>query len=171
MAAIIAFYSRAGNNYVNGEIRNLATGNTEIAAQALQELTGADVYKIEQLVPYSMDYTNCIEEAKQDKRRDARPALKEWAGDMAKYDTVYLGYPNYWGTMPMAVFTFLEQFDFSGKTILPFCTHEGSGLGNSEKDIRNLCPHATVKKGLAIRGGKVNEAKEAMEQWIKENNQ
>ena len=90
-----------------------------------------------------------------DQKRDARPELKEYPDSLDAYDTVYLGYPNYWGTMPMPVFTFLEHFDFSGKVIRPFCTHEGSGMGRSEADIRRICPDAVVKKGLAVRGSAV----------------
>ena len=93
-----------------------------------------------------------------------KPAPTSAATDA--YDTIYLGYPNYWGTMPMAVFTFLERYDFTGKTIHPFCTHEGSGLGHSEKDIRRLCPGAKVEAGLAIQGGHAKEARKALENWI-----
>ena len=101
-------------------------------------------------------------------RRDARPELKEYPDSLDEYDTIYLGYPNYWGTMPMAVFTFLERFDFSGKTICPFCTHEGSGMGHSETDIRNLCPGAAVTRGLVIHGGSAAKAGPALKQWIKQ---
>ena len=78
--------------------------------------------------------------------------------DMDSYEVIYIGYPNWWGTMPMAVFTFLESYDFSGKTIIPYCTHEGSGMGSSERDIKKLCPNARVLPGLAIRGGSVDRA-------------
>ncbi len=86
---------------------------------------------------------------------------------MADYDIVYLGYPNWWGTMPMAVWTFLEAYDFSGKTIVPFCTHEGSRMGNSEQDIKKLCPEATVLKGLPIKGSDVEKADKNIEAWIR----
>ncbi len=166
MPSIIVYFSREGNNYVNGAIKNLRIGNTERAAGMIRDITGADLFKLEPLVPYSADYSACIEEARQDKRREARPELKAYPQNWEAYDTLYLGYPNYWGTMPMAVFTFLEKFDCAGKTIRPFCTHEGSGLGSSEEDIRRLCPHARVEKGLAVTGGKVNEAQEAIRAWI-----
>ncbi|MBS4982444.1 MAG: flavodoxin, partial [Lachnospiraceae bacterium] len=83
-------------------------------------------------------------------------------------DVIYLGYPNYWSTMPMAVFTFLEHFDWNGKVIKPFCTHEGSGLGSSVRDIRRLCPGAKVEKGLAVNGGSVRRAKQNISEWIQE---
>lgn len=169
MAAIIACFSRAHENYVNGAIRTLAVGNTEVAARKIQELTGAELFRIDPIQEYSTDYNECIAEAQADQRRDARPELKSYPESLDGFDTVYLGYPNYWGTMPMAVFTFLEHFDFSGKTILPFCTHEGSGMGRSEQDIRRLCPGAVVKPGLAIHGGSVQNAGNAITKWVSEN--
>lgn len=164
--ALIAFYSRADENYVSGEIRDLPLGNTEIAAGMLKELTGAPTFKIEQVKPYAKKYNACIAQAQEDQKRDARPELKNYPDSINDYEVIYLGYPNYWGTMPMAVFTFLEHFDFSGKTIYPFCTHEGSGMGRSESDIKKLCRTATVKEGLALKGGSVAGAKDAIARWI-----
>lgn len=166
MSELVVYFSRKGNNYVNGAIRNLSVGNTEVAAGMIAEITGVDQFEIEPLVPYSNDYNECINEAQADLRRGARPDLKNYLDSIDKYDTIYLGYPNYWGTMPMHVFTFLEKYDFTGKTIKPFCTHEGSGMGGSEKDIKKYCPGATVEKGLSIHGADVNSAKKAIEKWI-----
>ena len=163
---LIAFYSRADENYVNGVIKTLDIGNTEIAAGIIKELTDADVFKIEQIQAYSKDYNECIAQAQSDQKRDARPELKSYPDSIDGYDTIYLGYPNYWSTIPMAVFTFLEHFDFSGKTIKPFCTHEGSGMGSSERDIKRLCPDTIVEQGLAIHGGSVQRSKKDIEKWI-----
>lgn len=163
---LVVFYSRADENYVNGMIKRLETGNTELAAGIIQQLTGADSFKLEQAQPYSADYNECIEQARADQNRNARPRLVQCPESLDDYDIIYLGYPNYWNTMPMAVFTFLEQFDFSGKIIKPFCTHEGSGLGSSVKDIQTLCPTAKVGTGLAIRGSSVTKSKETIAQWI-----
>ena len=129
-------------------------------------MTGADSFKIQQLKPYASNYNECIAQAQADQRQNARPELKSYPETLDGYDVVYLGYPNYWSTMPMAVFTFLEHFDFSGKTIKPFCTHEGSGMGSSVSDIKKLCPSATVEKGLAIHGGRVGQSKKDIEKWI-----
>jgi len=167
VADLIAYFSRKHQNYVGGLIRELDTGNTEIAAGMIQKLTNAEIFKIEPCQPYSKDYNECIDQAQADQKKDARPKLVRYPESMSAYDTIYLGYPNYWSTMPMVMFTFLEHFDFSGKTICPFCTHEGSGMGNSEADIKRLCPGATVKKGLAIRGGDVKEAGELIAKWLK----
>lgn len=166
MPALIAYFSRAGNNYVNGNIVNLPVGNTELAAQMLAQLTESGLYKIDPLLPYSGDYRKCVEQARQDWQHNARPKLKHVPDSLDPYDIIYLGYPNYCGTMPMAVFTFLEQFDFSGKIIKPFCTHEGSGMGGSERDIRRLCPGAKVQKGLAIHGAYAGSALPALKAWI-----
>ena len=165
---LVAFYSRAGENYVNGSIQTLTIGNTEIAAGIIQKLTGADCFKMEPLQPYAKDYNTCIAQARADQRRNARPALKGYPESLDAYDVIYLGYPNYWGTMPMAVFTFLEHFDFSGKRIRPFCTHEGSGLGRSVRDIKSLCPTAIVEPGLAIYGGSAQRASDAIKKWLEE---
>lgn len=165
---LIAFYSRADENYVNGLIKTLDVGNTEVAAGIIKELTGADLFKIEQLEPYARDYNECIAQAQADQRQNARPQLKKWLETLDEYDVIYLGYPNYWSTMPMAVFTFLEHFDFVGKTIKPFCTHEGSGLGSSLNDIKKLCPTTKVEKGIAIHGGSVRRARKGIEKWIRE---
>ncbi|MDO5422395.1 MAG: flavodoxin [Eubacteriales bacterium] len=166
MAKLIAFFSRRDENYVNGVIKTLEIGNTERAAGIIQKLTGADLFQIEPLQEYAKDYNTCIAQAQSDQKRNARPELKAYPESLDAYDTIYLGFPNYWGTMPMAVFTFLEHFDFTGKTIKPFCTHEGSGMGNSEKDIRKLCPTAKLEKGLPIHGGSVGRAEKEIEKWV-----
>jgi len=163
---LIAFYSRADENYVNGMIKTLEVGNTEVVAGIIKELTGADLFKIEQVKPYANDYNQCIAQAQSDQRQNARPDLKNYPKTLDEYDVIYLGYPNYWSTMPMAVFTFLEHFDLSEKTIKPFCTHEGSGMGRSISDIKKLCPNANVEKGLAIHGGSVENSKEDIKKWI-----
>lgn len=165
MAQLIVYFSRRGENYVSGRIQPLSVGNTEVVARRLQVLTGADLFQLEPVHPYSDNYNLCIEQAQADQRQDARPALRALPDHLEDYDTIYLGYPNYWGTMPMAVYTFLEHFDFSGKTIHPFCTHEGSGLSGTEKDIQRAAKGASVAKGLSIYGSSVDQAKPALEKW------
>lgn len=168
MAELIAYFSRGDENYVSGMLKNLTVGNTEIAAELLRELTQADIFRIEPIQEYSKNYNECIAQAQADQKRDARPKLKAYPRNLENYDTIYLGYPNYWGTMPMAVFTFLENFDFDGKVIRPFCTHEGSGMGRSEQDIRRLCPGAVVGKGLPIYGSKAGKSRSVLEKWYRQ---
>ena len=170
MASIIVYYSRRGENYVSGTIQTLAVGNTEAVARRLAALTGAELFQLVPCQPYSDQYDVCIQQAQDDQRRNARPALETLPERLDGYDTIYLGYPNYWGTMPMAVFTFLEGLDFTGKTIHPFCTHEGSGLGRSETDIRRLCPGAEIKPGLAIVGARAARSKDLVKDWLAQEN-
>lgn len=164
--SLIAYFSRKGDNYVGGSIVNLPVGNTEIVALEIQKLTECDMFRIETVESYPEDYTQTTNVAKLELREDARPELTEAVDNMDAYEVIYLGFPSWWGTMPMAVCTFLESYDFTGKTIVPYCTHEGSGMGSSERDIRRLCPNATVKPGLAIRGGSVKSAAGVVKSWI-----
>jgi flavodoxin len=169
MNTLIAFFSRADENYFGGAYRYIDVGNTEVVANQIRELTGADSFKIEMKKPYAADYNTCIDQAKKDKNAGARPELVSLPDSIDKYDTIILMYPNYWGTCPMAVFTFLDKFDFRYKTILPLCTHEGSGMGGSERDIAKAAKGAALKKGLPINGSSVNSAKPQVEKWLKEN--
>lgn len=163
---LIAYFSRKGANYVNGSITNLPVGNTDAAAKMAQEAVGGDLFEIKAVKTYPADYTETTKVAQSELRQNARPELAAHVENMHEYDTIILGYPNWWGTMPMAVYTFLEEYDFTGKTILPYCTHEGSGLSGSERDIKRLCPTANVGKGLAIHGGSVNSAAGKIKSWL-----
>jgi flavodoxin len=165
--SLSTYFSRKGNNYVGGSIVNLPIGNTEVIARKIQSLTGSDLYQIQTAQEYPEDYTETTSVAQNELSANARPELTELVTDMDVYEVIYLGYPNWWGTMPMAAFTFLESYDFSGKTIVPYCTHEGSGLGSSERDVRKLCPTAKVLSGLAIKGGTVGSADKDLESWLK----
>ena len=167
MAKLVAFYSRADENYFGGQYRYIEVGNTEKVANMISEITGADLFRIEQKDAYSANYQECIAEAKKDLQENKRPEVLNLPANLDAYDEIYLGYPNYWGTMPMAVYTFLENYDFSGKKIHPFCTHEGSGLSRTEKDIEKAAKGAKVEKGLAIHGSSVDNAKNAVEKWLK----
>lgn len=168
--SLVAYYSRKGNNYVGRRIICLPVGNTEVVAKKIQQLTGAELFKIKTIVDYPEDYTETTRVAQKELRENARPELSAQLNNLDSYDIVYLGYPNWWGTMPMAVYAFLESADFSGKTILPFCTHEGSGLGSSVQDIKKLCPYAKVLEGLAITGSTVSKCDKNFENWIKSQN-
>ena len=166
---LIAYFSRADENYFGGAMRYVKVGNTEIVCGIIEDLTGADTFKIEMKDPYSPVYMTCIEEAKKDLRTKARPKLVALPESIDEYDTVVLAYPNYWGTMPMAVFTFLEAFDFSGKTILPLCTNEGSGMGSSERNIQRTCPGAIVKAGLPVTGSQAANSEASVQKWLSAN--
>lgn len=167
--SLIAFYSRKGNNYVNGNIVNLEIGNTEVIARMINEIIGGDIFCIDTLKPYPEDYEETTKVAKQELKTNARPELSDNFEDIGPYDVIFLGYPNWWGTTPMAICTFLESHDFSNKTIFPFCTHEGSGLGSSVRDIAGICPNAEIKNAISFRGGSVKNARSEVEKWLKGN--
>lgn len=166
MAKLVVFYSRADENYFSGSYRYITEGNTEKVAKMIAGTVGADLFKIEQKVPYAPDYNTCIEQAKKDLQAKARPELVSVPDSLDDYDEIYLGYPNYWGDMPMAVYTFLEKFDWNGKTVHPFCTHEGSGLSGTERKIQGVCKGVVVTKGLAVQGGAASRAGAAVEKWV-----
>ena len=152
MSTLVAYYSRAGQNYGNGGIIDLPKGNTEILAEAIAQDLGADIFKIDTVEPYPADYYATTDQAKRELRDKARPAIKGPLPSLDGVDAIVLGYPNWWGTMPMAVKTFLDAYDLTGVTIAPFCTNEGSGLGGSVGDLRRSYPAAKVVDGLSIRG-------------------
>lgn len=166
MKKLIAYYSRSGQNYFGGQIKEVEVGNTEKLANIINEVMDGDIYKIEQVNPYSNDYKTCVKQAMEDNKNNSRPELKNMLDSIDDYDVIYLGYPNYCGTMPMAVFTFLDSFDFSDKTVYPFCTHEGSGFGHSLNDLRKYC--SNVGRGIEIVGSKVDQKKDEIINWLKE---
>lgn len=163
---LVAFFSRADENYGVG---NIKIGNTQKVAELIAAKTDGTTFHIETIRPYASDYKTCIDEAKREKESGARPEIKGDI-DVEAYDIIFLGYPNWWGDCPMAVYTFIEKHDWKGKTVVPFCTHEGSGLSGTESNIRKACAGATVLKGLALRGTTAQNdektAQEAVNKWI-----
>lgn len=143
------------------------SGNTRTVAEDIQKITGSDIFEIKTERKYSDDYRTCVEEGRKERESDARPKLSSHVIDMSKYDTIILGYPNWFGTIPMAVFTFLEEYDFSGKKIAPFCTNGGSRLGSSVSDIKKLCQKSEILEGLPISDSKIDESKAIVSDWIK----
>lgn len=142
------------------------SGNTRKVAQLIHRQVGGDLVELKTLQPYPEDYDACVDQAKKEQEQQARPELATQIADMDRYRTIFVGYPNWWGTMPMALFTFFETYDFSGKTIAPFCTHGGSRMGRSEDDIRRLCPKARVLRGLPVRGRSAASAGKDVEAWL-----
>lgn len=168
MSDLVIYFSRAGENYFGGVLKNIEKGNTEVIAEYIQEITGADLFKVEAKVEYSLDYMECIDVAKKEQKSNARPEIKESLEDISGYDTIYIGFPNWWGTLPMPMWTQLEKLDFTGKVVKPFVTHEGSGFGTSKKDLSKLCSGAKIKNGLSIPGAEVYDVKSTVEAWINE---
>ena len=165
---LVVYYSRKGENHMPGGIQVLPKGNTEYAAEFIAEAVGADLFEIDTVKPYAVNYRECCMEAVAEVKTKARPEIKGFVEDLGRYDTVFLCYPCWCGTAPMCVFTFLEHYDWTGKRIVPLCTNEGSGLANSEKDIAASCPGATLVPGLAIKGHQCKESQHILAAWAKE---
>ena len=162
--SLVIYFSRADENYSVGYITK---GNTEVIAEYIRDITGADLFKIEGVQGYSADYNTCIEEAKQRQQRDERPELKAYIDDISQYEVIYIGAPVYWGIMPQEMITQLEKLDFTGKTVRVFTTHEGSGTGSIPSQVKRVCKGANVlDDAIAIRGASVNSAKGKIENWV-----
>ena len=164
---LIVYYSRKGQNYWNGAIKNLEKGNTEIAAEYVRDAVGGDVFEVETVKEYPKDYKKCCDEAQKELRGGFRPELKRYPDDLSKYDVIFVGFPSWWGTMPTAMFAFLEKYDLTGKRVIPFCTNEGSGMGNSERDLKSVCKGAFVAKGLSVRGTQCLSSGDRIAEWAK----
>ena len=146
---LVTYFSRAGENYNVGVVEE---GNTAKLAKVIAEQTGADLFEIVPVVDYPQSYDECLEVATAEQREEARPEYVSDVENWEQYDTIFIGYPIWWGEIPNIVYTFMENHDFAGKTVIPFNTHEGSGQSHSQRDIENTLPDATVLQGLAVRG-------------------
>ncbi|URZ16659.1 flavodoxin [Clostridium felsineum] len=142
------------------------SGNTEVIANVISDKVKGDLFKIDTVEVYPTNYHEVVEVAKKEKESNSRPKLSTKVENMSSYNVVYIGFPNWWSTMPMGVFTFLESYDFSDKTIIPFCTHGGGQMGNSQTDIKKLCPKSNVLKGLPISGGSVRTSEKEVLSWL-----
>ena len=145
------------------------SGNTKKIAEEIQSKTGGELFEIKTVNAYSDDYNTVLDEAKAELNDKARPELSEKVKDMAQYQTATIGYPIWWGDMPMAVYSFLDEYDLSGKTVLPFCTHGGSGLSQTDKNIQDEEKDAKVTDGLAISDSSLDDADGDIDQWLKSN--
>ena len=165
---LVAYFSLAGEQYGVGVIEE---GNTSIIAHMIAEQTGADLFEIEPVTPYPTSQSKLLEVSQQEKSDNARPEIAGTVDNMDDYDTIFIGYPNWWGDMPMIVYNFLESYELSGKTIVPFCTHGGSGLSNTESTIADITG-GTMKDGFAIPGTTAQNdrdtARSEVTEWLKE---
>ena len=166
---LVVYYSRKGENHMPGGVQVLEKGNTEYAAQYIAKALGADLFEIDTVKPYAENYKACCGEAFAEYKAKARPEIKEFVDDISGYETIFLCYPCWIGTAPMCVFTFLEHYDWTGKRIVPLCTNEGSGMGNSEKDIAASCPSAVLISGLSVKGHQCKDSEAMLSHWAKEN--
>ena len=164
---LVAYFSRADENYSVGTIE---VGNTQILGEYIASEVGADSFHIETVTPYPKGYDECCDVAKQEQKDNARPELNGSVENMEQYDIVFLGYPIWWGDMPMAVYTFMESYDFSDKVIIPFCTHEGSGLSGTDSNIAKALPDSQVLTAIEMRGSTAqalnDDSKQTVRSWL-----
>ncbi len=165
---LVAYFSLAGEQY---EVGIIEKGNTEIVAEMIVEATGADTFKIESTEEYPTTYDGLLDVSRKEETNP--PEIAGTVDNMVDYDTIFLGYPIWWGDTPTIIKVFLQSYDFSGKTIIPFCTHGGSGLAGTDGTIGELCPDSTIGEGLAIRGSTAQNdpgsAKESVTKWLSDN--
>lgn len=165
---LIAYFSRTGEQYSVG---NITEGNTAIIAKMIAEKTNGDLFEIKVANDnYPTSYNELTEYAQKEKRENARPEIIGTVENFGDYDTIFIGYPNWWGDMPMPVYTFLESYDFTGKNVVPFCTHEGSGLSGTQNKVKNTTK-GNLLKGFDIFGHTAqnsrNEADKKVSEWLK----
>ena len=165
---LVVYFSKNGENY---NVGNVSIGNTAMMASYIKEYLGADSFEIVPVKKYSDDYDTATEEAKKEQNENARPKIKNSLDNFDNYNTIFIGYPIWWGDLPMIVYTFLEEYDFNDKTVIPFNTHEGSGDAGTYLTIKNKLSNARVNtKGLALQGSvaREEEGKKEVYNWLKE---
>lgn len=162
---LVAYFSRIGDNYAVG---NISKGNTHIVADMIAETTGADTFEIKTVKPYPVTYKECTEVAKKELADDARPELATKIDNIKDYDVIFLGYPIWWSDMPMPIYSFMESYDFNGKTIIPFCTSAGDVLTGKESNIPKYAKGATVLQGLGIEGKRAQEKPDTVRPQVQE---
>ncbi len=163
MKSLVVYFSRAGENSVNGKIEVIEKGYTEIVAEKIAANTGADVFKIEPVEPYPYNYAECVRRAKDEGFVD----YKNMDFKIDEYDTVFIGFPNWWRSYPRIVATFIKNQNFIGKTVIPFCTNEEGEFGYALSELQTSCKGAVVKTGLAVRGYDAATCDEAVKDWLK----
>lgn len=164
---LIIYYSRRGENYFGGAIRSIARGNTEYCVEYIQNAVGADTFRVETVKEYSKDYMECTREAQDETRSGERPELKEYLDSIADYDNIFVCSPCWWGTFPCALLGQLERLDWTGKNVFALMTHEGSGLGHCESDLKRICKGASVGRGLAVSGSSAQGSQSTVAAWAK----
>lgn len=164
---LVAYFSRTGEEYGIG---NITKGNTAILAEIISKQVGGDLFEIKTVKNYPTDYKECTKVASKEKAEKARPELSTKVPNFDEYDTIFVGYPIWYGDAPMPVYTFLESYDFSGKKIIPFCTHGGSGLSSTDQQISLVCPNSKILHGFEMRGVTVRndsaQAEKKVSEWL-----
>lgn len=178
---LVAYFSRVGNTDFPSGIDASSSasiivdgdrliGNTEYIADVIVEQTGGDKFLIQTETKYPADYDELVDQEQDERSQDSRPVLSSHVENFDEYDVIYLGFPNWWYGMPMPLYTFLEEYDFSGKTIIPFNTSGGSGFSDAIDVIKEMCPEATVLDGYTVNGRNVENSRDEIIEWINEVN-
>lgn len=161
---LIVFFSHAGENY---NVGNIKVGNTKLVADEIQKVTGGDEFEIVANKNYDLPYNDLVNVAKEETEKGEKPSFKGEVKNIDDYDTVFIGGPIWWGTYPRVMFTFYDKYDLNGKTIIPFSTHEGSGLGSVVEDLKTLYPNATFKEAFSIYGTETRKDLSKVDKWLK----
>lgn len=165
---LVLFYSRSGENHYAGGLKHLEVGNTQVAAQWIADEVNGDLFQVDTAKPYAESYRECCGQAVAEWKGNARPEVKAIPESVADYDTVVVGYPIWCGTMPMCLYTVLEQLNLTGKRVFALATHEGSGFAQSVDNLKKLCPGAAVEAGLAVKGCEVASSEAQIRAWARE---
>lgn len=163
---IIVYFSHNGENYFSGKIQDIKEGNTKVLSKQLARLLNCDLFELQPEKEYPVEYNACTTQAKEELINQERPKFVNKIENIKEYQTIYLAYPNWWGTYPRIISSFLESYDLTGKDIYPICTHEGSGMGNSEKELKKVLKGSIVHSGLAIQGSKVHSCEAQLKKYI-----
>lgn len=161
---LIVFFSHAGENY---NVGNIKVGNTKLVADEIQKVTGGDEFEIVANKNYDLPYNDLVNVVKEETEKGEKPSFKGEVKNIDDYDTVFIGGPIWWGTYPRVMFTFFDKYDLNGKTIIPFSTHEGSGLGSVVEDLKTLYPNATFKEAFSIYGTETRKDLSKVDKWLK----
>lgn len=163
---VVVYFSHAGENFINGISKKVSMGNTEVLAYKIVNRLNCPLIQLKEMACYPESYDETVKCAEYEKKENRRVAYQKIELDRSKIDTLFLGYPNWWGSYPRIVATFLEDFDTDGLAIYPFCTHEGSAFGSSMNELKTQCPNADIRSGLPVRGSRVERADVAIENWL-----
>ncbi len=167
MKTLVVYFSRTGQNSVNGEVEVIKKGFTEVLAEKVAKMTGSDIFKLDPVTPYPDNYEECVKRSREEDEGNLKVPFKNKPENIDEYDTIYLGFPCWWRTYPRIVATFLSSYDFTNKTIYPFTTNEEGAMGLSELELRGTVKGATIKQGFSCKGSEVNLIDEKLLSWLR----
>ncbi|MBR0462060.1 MAG: hypothetical protein IJJ00_05055 [Erysipelotrichaceae bacterium] len=168
MKTLVAYFSYIGETELNRQVVEINKGHTEIVAEKIARMTGADLYKIEPVTPYPKKYDDIVAIVRKENEENPKVEIRNLLPSIAEYDTVYIGFPIWYRTYPRVVASFLSNYDFTGKTVKPFCTNDEGSFGIALLELKSQLKGADVKPGIAIHGADVNAADDKLEAWVRQ---